>query len=195
MRRLAGLCILVAVGGSVIFSQEETVPARWVGTWALSLQESDLGQYWVPGAPKGMTVMSQSMQIAATSERIRITTNTLTSERGSSKEEFELSLDGRETVSPAGARLSFKRIDGRTFDIVVSANDNKLGSGVVEKHFVFSGSNRLIATEARTGLDGAAGSGNQTKDPVVRTSTSVLVFYRMLLIPHVSGPWHFKDIQ
>jgi|SRR5271165_2258779 len=198
MKRLAEICILATLGGSMIMGQDDAVPARWNGTWSLSLRESQLGEFWAPGGPSGLTAMSQALEIAATSERIKITTHTNTSRswppRESSREEFEFNLDGRETVSPAGASLSFKRIDDRTFDIVVSGNDKRLGSCRVEKHFVFSGRNRLTVTETRRWLDVVAEGGDRTKGAVVRTSSSVLVFDSVPSTPYVRGPWYFKNL-
>ena len=198
MKRFAEICILAVLGGSVTMGQEDTVPARWIGDWSLDLRGSQLGEFWAPGGPGGVAAMSQSLEIAAISERVKITTHTYTSLTGPaarevSREEFEFNLDGRETVSPAGANLSFKRIDDWTFDIVVSGSDKKLGSWLVEKHFVFSGG-KLTMTEARRWLD-VAGGGDQAKGAVVRTSTSVLVFGRVLSTPHARQVWHFENLN
>ncbi len=195
MKRLAELCILAALGGSMIMGQEDAVPARWIGAWSLSPRESQLGEFWAPGGPSGLTAMSQALEIAATSERIKITTHIFTSwpPRESSREEFEFNLDGRETVSPAGASLSFRRIDDRTFDIVVSGNNKKLGSCLVEKHFVFSGGTKLAVTETRRWLD--AKGGDQTKGAVVRTSNSVLVFDSVPSMPHVRRLRYFWNLE
>ena len=197
MKRLAKICILAGLGGSVIMGQEDVASARWIGTWSLSLRASQLGEFWAPGGPSGLTVMGQALEIAATSERIKITTHTFTSwpPRESSKEEFEFNLDGRETVSPAGASLSFKRIDDRTFDIVVSGNDRGLGSCLVEKHFVFSGGTKLTVTETRRWLDVVAEGGDQPEGAVVRTSSSVLVFDSVPSRPHVRQLWYFKNLE
>jgi hypothetical protein len=180
MRRLARICILTIVCGSVVFGQAAAVPARWIGTWALSPPESELGQDWGPNA----TIIGGTLEIAASSGRMKITGDAVTSERGSSQEEFDLNLDGSETVFLAGPRLSFKRIDDMTFDVIASVNNKKFGNHVGENHFVFSADgNMLTETKTHTEREVVPEGGDQTKGAVIRTSTSVLVFYKLLFIP------------
>ena len=108
MHGLAAICLLAA--SSSAFGQVGPVPAKWIGTWAASDGEI--------------------LDIAATSSRLNLTIN--------SQVKLLVNLDGSETVSPEGPRLSFQRIDDLTFDVTLRVNDKTLGSQVENIRFVLS---------------------------------------------------------
>jgi hypothetical protein len=194
MKRWAAICAFTITCAAVVAGQTTAVPSKWIGGWALSVQESEINQFWLPGAPNGLTVNDQILEITATPGHMKITIETATTELGSSREELDLALDGKEVVSRAGEGLSFKRIDDRTFDIIVSANEKKLGSHVTENHFVFSGRDKLTETTTHNWLEVGADGKDQSRGAVMRTSTSVLVFYKVLFIPH-AGPTRFQNLK
>src|ERR1700693_4409983 len=99
MQRLTGICILSVLCGSIASSQMAPVPPQWTGIWTLSLQESR--------TPAG--VLGETIVIASTPGHLKIGSDLVTSERGPSREELDLDIDGKETVFPEGTRLSFKR--------------------------------------------------------------------------------------
>lgn len=157
MHRLA---IFGMLSGSLAFGQIATVPTGFEGTWALSPQDSNT-------SPR-VKIVGGSLDIASVSDRIKITSQIVTSEHESLQQAFDLSLDGN------GQRASFKRIDDTAFDVIVSVNSKKLGKHVEESHFVLSTDGDVL-TETIS-----------EADPVVRTSL-ILVFHKLLFIPP-AGP-------
>jgi hypothetical protein len=131
MRRLTAICLLAAASSA--FSQVSPFPAKWLGTWASSDGES--------------------LDIAATSSRLKLTINSL---------QLEANLDGSDTLLPEGAKLSFHRIDDRTFDVTLRMNDKTFGSQVENIHYVLSA------------------DGNSLREASARTSR---VFKKLLFIP------------
>src|ERR1700693_5735182 len=128
MQRPAGICLLAVLCGSLASSQMAPVPPQWAGTWTLSLQESRM--------PAG--VLGETVEITSRPGHLKIGSDVVTSERGSSREELDLDTDGKETVFPEGPRLSFKRSDDTTFDVIISVNNKKFGNHIERLHFVFS---------------------------------------------------------
>jgi hypothetical protein len=121
MKRLAAICLLAASNGT--FGQPAPIPAAWIGAWAASDGEN--------------------LDISATLNRLVIVVNSQT--------ELALNLDGSETVSPEGPRLSFHRIDDRTFDLTLSVNEYALGKQVENIRFALStDGNSLRETQNRT---------------------------------------------
>jgi hypothetical protein len=160
MHRLAIFAILC---GPFAFGQIATAPSSLDGTWALSPQDSH--------TPPGLKITSGTLDIASAAGRITIT-SIVTSEHESFQQEFDLSLDG------SGRRVSFKRIDDTSFDVIVRVNNKTFGKYVEESHFVLS-TNGDILTETISEVDPEIGT-------VLRTP-STLVFYNLLFIPP-AGP-------
>ena len=108
---------------------------------------------------------------------MKIVRNTVTSELGSSQENFDLNLDGRETVLSGGLRLFFKRIDDMSFDVIVGVNNKRVGNHIEENHLVFAADgNRLTETKTHTEREVLAEDRDQAKAPLIRRSTSVFVY-------------------
>jgi hypothetical protein len=161
MHRLAIFAILC---GSFAFGQTATLPTSWNGTWVLSPQDSS--------TPHGLTVIGGSLDIASAAGRIKITGRIVTSGRESLQQELDLGLDG------SGRRVSFKRIDDTSFDIIVSVNNKQLGNHFEESHFILSPNGDVLTETIR--------DVNQETGAVINTS-SILVFYKLLFIPP-AGP-------
>jgi hypothetical protein len=168
MHRLA---IFVILSGSVACGQIATLPASWNGTWALSPQDSY--------TPYGVTVTGGSLDIASTPGRIKLSSYIVTSEQESLQQELDLGLDG------SGRRVSFKRIDDTSFDIIVSVNNKKFGKHVEESHFVLSTDGEVLTETIR--------EVNQETGAVINTS-SILVFYKLLFIPP-AGPVFLRPAE
>jgi hypothetical protein len=177
MRPLARVCLLTVVGSSVVLGQLDSVPAKWIGTWTLSLPESKLGQLWGPGVPEGgLTFTGQTLKLAVTVGHLRIAGDTVTAELGSLHEESDVNLDGETVIAP-GARISFRRVNSSTFDLIVK----DIGNHVGENRFVFSADGKtLTETKTHTEREVVAEGSDQTRSPVIRTSTTVLVFHKLL---------------
>src|SRR5580698_8793144 len=86
VKRFVLICTLMAVGASAAPGQTAIVPAKWIGTWTLSLQESKL--------PDSLTVISQILKITAAAGHLKGVGDTVISQLGSSRSEFEVNLDG-----------------------------------------------------------------------------------------------------
>lgn len=114
------------------------VPIKWVGRWALNVQNSTFGTILIPGAPVGVAV-GQTLSIKPTAREIRLSAETVFSDNNgshSSHDDTSLSLDGRENlVGPVSP--SFRRIDDSTFDIVSKINISNRNVGEVSR-FSFS---------------------------------------------------------
>jgi len=171
----------MAVTSSVVPGQTPSVPAEWVGVWRLNPEESKFGAVWGPGMPEGgLTFTGQTLKIAVTAARLKITGDTITSELGSLHEESDVNLDGKETVLPPGLIISLRRIDDRAFDLIVRINNKGTGNHVGENHFVFSADGqRLTETKTHTEREVVPEGTDQTQSAVIRTSTTVLIFYRI----------------
>jgi hypothetical protein len=175
MLRLSGTCVLSLACGSIAFCQVAATPATWIGTWSLSVPESDASN-------------GEFLEITSTSGHLKITSYTVPSQREPSREEFNLSLDGKETVFPEGPRLSFKRIDDLTFDVTVRVNNQRFGNHTEEIHFVVSpDGNTLTETKTHTERAVVPDGIDQLNGAVIKTSKSVLVFEKLLFIPP-AGP-------
>ena len=96
----------------------------------------------------------------------------------SNHEEGSLSLDGRETALGPGS-LSFKRIDDAAFDIVSKVNTRDINFGKVS-HFAFSpDGTTLTETKTQTLREVVPEGVDKTAGAVLKTSTFMLVFYRV----------------
>jgi hypothetical protein len=180
MKRLIGICFLAVVGNAVSLGQQAGVPTKWVGTWVLSLPESKLDKIFGPGVPAGgLTVTGQTIRIEGSGSHMKVAGETVLAGIGPVREEFDLDLDHAETMGPGGTRISFKRTDDSTFDIILSVNNQQLGNNVGENHFVFSGDGEtLTETKIHTEREVVPEGTDQTKGKVRRTSTTVLVFHK-----------------
>jgi len=181
MRPLLGICFLTLVGSSVVLGQSDSVPAKWTGTWALSLSESKLGQLWGPGVPEGgLTFTGQILKLAVIAGHLTVVGETVTAELGSLHDESDVNLDGTETVTPPGARISFMRINDTAFDLIVKMNSQGIGNHVGANRFVFSADGKtLTETKVHTEREVVAEGTDQTKGTIIRASTTVLVFHKI----------------
>lgn len=139
MKHVAGICVLIVLGSSAFFGQTTTLPANWIGTWKLDVRKSSFGASLAPGAPAGLTIVSQTLRIEQIAREIRLSGDTVFSDSTgtrSSHDDNRLSLDGKETLAGA-ISFSFRRIDDSTFDIIskVHINDRNLTE---ESRFLFS---------------------------------------------------------
>lgn len=133
-------------------------------------------------------MLSETIVIASTPGHLKIGSDIVTSERGSSREELDLDIDGKETVFPEGPRLSLTRIDDTTFDVIISVNNKTFGNHIEELHFIFShDGNKLTETKTHIEREAVPESLDQAQGKLIRTSTSDLVFYKILFIPP-AGP-------
>jgi hypothetical protein len=179
MRRVTRPCGLILAAGSYLFS-EVTVPERWIGKWILSPQESKIGALWALGA-KSLTIVSQTLEITTTADRMKVAGDTLTTEHGSIHDQSEVNLNNGQIAIPAvpGLSMKFKRIDDNAFDIVVGMNSASLGNHIGVNHFVFSPDGKtLTETKTHTEREAAPEGKDQTEGAIIRTSTSTLVFHR-----------------
>jgi hypothetical protein len=140
-------------------------------------------------------MLGETVVIASTPGHLKIGSDIVTSERGSSREELDLDIDGKETVFPEGPRLSFKRSDDTTFDVIISVNNKTFGNHLEKLHFTFSADgNRLTETKTHTEREVVSEGLDQSQGKVIRTSTSDLIFYKILFIPP-AGPVFLRPIE
>lgn len=165
-RRVLGVCVF----SLALAAQTAAIPAKWVATWTLDVKKSTFGEIIFPGVPPGFAIVSQTLKLAQAAGKMKVSGDTVMSdgaESFSGHDDVSLSLDGAATVL-GPVSLSFKRIDGSSFDIVskLDVKDRNLGE---VSHFVFSSDGKtLTETKTQTEKD-AAGA-------VIKTSTFVLVF-------------------
>jgi len=177
MRHLLRTAVLVLVSALAAFSQAATVPTKWIGTWTADLKKSTLGPIWGPGLPEGIAPVSQTLRIEEAFGQLKLSGETVLSGLQPVHDETSLSLDGKETVIGYGASVLFRKIDDSTFDIIVKANSKDTGNHVGENHFVFSPDGKtLTETKTHTEREVAPNGSDQTKSPLIKTSTSVLVY-------------------
>ena len=96
-------------------------------------------------------------------------------------DETGLNLDGKEIAIGRGASVSSRKIDDSTFEVVVKVNGKDTGNHVGENRFRISPDGRtLIETKTHTEREVVPDGDDQTKSPLIKTSTSVLVFIKAL---------------
>jgi hypothetical protein len=180
MKRLIPISFLAVAAISLAPSQSSAVPANWIGTWTLNLQESKIGPIWGPGVPAaGLTVTGQTLKIAVTAGHLKVAGDTVTTQLGTSHEEFDVDLDHPESNLPGGPKISFTKIDDATFTIVLTVNNKTLGNQVGVNRFLFSGDGeKLIETKTHTERELAPEGADPAESRVIRTSTSILTFDR-----------------
>lgn len=163
MKRFAGISVLAA---------------KWIGTWKLSVRESKVAPIVAPGIPDGLALVSQTLTITAAAGKLKVAGDAVVSQLGSSHDEFEVSLDGKETetIAAPGATISTRFIDDSTFDVVVNLN-NRVG----EDRFVLSDDGRkLTETKIRTDREVVPAGTDPTRGRVIETAASIIVFYKVL---------------
>jgi len=178
MKRLFAVCLLAVVVDALALGQPAAVPARWIGTWVLSLPESKVDKILGPGLPLGgLTLTGQTLKIESAAGHMKVTSDTDLAEiPRPAHEEFGLNLNHGEGIFPG---LSFKRIDDSTFDVILSINNQQLGNDVGENHFVFSADGKtLTETKVQTKREFVPEGTDQTKAKVIATATMVLVFHK-----------------
>jgi hypothetical protein len=181
MRDILGTSVLVFAGALAAFSQAATVSPKWIGTWTADLKKSTLGPIWGPGLPEGVTPVSQTLKIEEISGQMKFSGDTALTGLQPVHDETSLNLDGKETVIGHGASVLFQKIDDSTFDIIVKVNGKDTGNHVGENRFVFSPDGKtLTETKTHTEREVVPEGADQTKGPLIRTSTSVLVFNKAL---------------
>jgi hypothetical protein len=182
LRRILGTFPLLLTVECLILGQ--TVPPRekWIGSWSLNPKKSTFGTILFPGAPVGLTIVSQTLKIEQTAGKIRLSGDTVMSDSSKSysgHDDSSLSLDGRETVFGPVA-LSFRRIDDSAFDIVSKLNYTNRNLGEVS-HFAFSSDGRtLTETKTQTEREVVPEGTDKATGAVIKRSTFVLVFSRTL---------------
>jgi hypothetical protein len=177
VRRFLATSVLVLGSALGVFGQPATVPAKWLGTWTLDLGKSTLGPIWGPGLPAGVTPVSQSLKIETISGQIKVGGDTVLTGLQPVHDESTLNLDGKEISIGNGVSIAFRKIDELTFDIIVKLNSQALGNHVGENRFVFSPDGKtLTETKAHTEREVVPEGADQTQSPLIRMSTSVLVF-------------------
>jgi hypothetical protein len=147
VKHLIGVSALAIVGSS--FGLGQTAPEKWVGVWTLNTEKSTFGPILLlPGAPAGLTIVSQTIRIEQTARDLKLSGDSVMSDTSrSDHEENSLSLEGKETVI-GPASFSFKRIDDATFDMVSKVNTGDINFGELS-HFAFSPDGRTL-TETKT---------------------------------------------
>lgn len=171
---MISISITRTILGFALAAQTVAIPAKWIGTWTLDVQKSTFGEILVPGVPPGLTIVRQSLKLEQGAGKMKLSGDTVMSDGTDSfpgHDDMSLSLDGAASVV-GPVSLSFKRIDGSSFDIVSKLNMKDRNLGEVS-HFAFSSDGKtLTETKTQTERD-AAGA-------VIKTSTFVLVFAKTL---------------
>jgi len=181
VRHILRTSALLFAGALAAFSQAATVPSKWIGTWTLDLKKSTIGAIWGPGLPEGVSPVSQTLKIEKTSAQMKLSGETVLTGFQPVHDETSLNLDGKEIALGNGASVSSRKIDDSTFDVVVRVSGKDRGNHVGENRFVFSPDGKtLIETKTHTEREVVPDVADQTKGPLIKTSTSVLVFNKAL---------------
>ena len=169
-RTLQAICGLAIVCN--LFGQTPT--KTWLGTWKLNLEKSDIG---VPIAlAPTLKIVSQTLKVEERGEKLKLIGDTVLSDGTSSHDEFNVVLDGKETVLADGTTISAKRVDGNAFDIIVKVATN-VANVVGVNHFQFSTDGRiLIETKVQTKRGVVPDGADPATGVLIGTSRSVLVF-------------------
>jgi hypothetical protein len=175
------VCALTFVCSAVLPGQTVSVPAKWIGTWELNVSKSTFGKILVPGAPPDLAIVSQRVRIEKSGQAIRLFGDTVVSDSSgphSGHDDTALSLDGSETVLGPFS-LSFRPIDGSTFEVTSKVNIPGSNIGEVSR-FSFSADGRtLTETKTQTEREVVPAGADKAAGAVIKTSEFVLVFSRI----------------
>jgi hypothetical protein len=151
----------------------QTPATTWIGTWKLNLGKSNIGVPIALGPT--LKIVSQTLKVEESGGKLKLVGDTVLSDGNSSREEFNLDLDGKETVL-ADRTTSSKRINANSFEIIVKVANN-VANGVGMNHFEFSADGKiLIETKVQTKRGIVPAGTDPAKGVLIGTSTSVLVF-------------------
>jgi hypothetical protein len=173
MAWIRGGCSLLLAAGAVLLAQPKA-QERWLGTWTLDPQRSTFGTSLVPGAPAGLSIVSQILTIKQTEREIQLAGETVLSNSDRTfHDDTRLSLDGKETIA-GPISLSFKQIDDANFEIVSRSRTSTLTE---LSRFAFSADGKTLV-ETKTQTDTAGPGADKGANPSIRISVTVLVFNR-----------------
>jgi PadR family transcriptional regulator PadR len=173
LTRILGTCALLLAAACAMPGQAPPPAEKWVGAWTLNTHQSTFGT-------SGLTIVSQMLKIEQTTREIRLSGDTVYSDRNgshSSHDNNSLNLDGRATVVGPISH-SFMRIDYSTFDIISKLNAKNPNIGEVS-HFSFSLDGKtLTETKTQTEREAVPEGADKATGAVLRTFISILVFSR-----------------
>ncbi len=155
MPRYLATTLLLSWGIRIVAAQAAAVPSTWLGVWILNYDKSKFDEH------SPVAIVSQTLTLAVNGEELTVAGDTVTSDGRQLHETSQARLDGTETPAGPGIVASFKRVDDRSFEVIVTGRG---GSG--SNRFVFSTDGKTFTETKTLTLTGAA----------VTTSTSVLVF-------------------
>jgi hypothetical protein len=159
--------------------QSGTLPENWVGVWRLDVAKSTFGNSLFPGAPNGLTIISQTLHIEQIEKDIRLSGETvMTGAPGPAHDDIRLSLDGRPTAA-GGMAFFFKRDNDSGFDVISTVS---LRTGDIEEvsRFAYSPEGKtLTETKTQTQKPASPVDATKTSGPLTRSSKFILVFSRL----------------
>jgi hypothetical protein len=172
---VVGCALFLLLGSAVLHGQEVNL-GRWIGAWTLNVPQSTIEAPLALTTPD-FTVVSQTLTIEQTAQRLRLVGKTVYSDATGSHtaiDDNQLSLDGKPTRR-GPISLTFRLLDNSTFEIV---SDITLGDRTLSEvsHFSVSADGQTL-TENKTQTERSA-SATDTPGGAVRTSMSVLIFGR-----------------
>jgi len=131
---------------TVLLGQPAPLSEKWAGSWALDTEKSNLRAMLPPGA----TVLSQTLKIELTASQIHLSGDTVLAPGAlNAHDDNTLALDGKETrVGPIS--LSFRRIDGATFEIVSKGEIGGRAMVEVSRYVLSPDEQTISATKTRT---------------------------------------------
>lgn len=134
----------------------------------------------MPRMPAGFAVLGQTLRLETSARAIRLSGDTVfrdSTGSHSAHDDSSLKLDGTETVIGPVA-LSFRPIDGSTFEIISKLKINGRNLGEVSRFSFSSDGRTLTEKKTQTEREFVPEGVDKTTGAVIRTSTSVLVFKR-----------------
>jgi hypothetical protein len=178
VKRLPGIAALIIIMcSSAVVGYAGAAPAKWVGTWVLSVSESKIRPFLMPGVPLDLAILGQTLRLEKTAKAIRLsgeTTFRVSGEKHSGHDDTSLDLDGTETVF-GPVSLSVRLVDDSTFEILSKVKPSNPNLVEVSRFSVSSDGAKLTETKTQTEREVVPEDANKA-GAVIRVVTSVLVF-------------------
>jgi hypothetical protein len=175
---ILGVLILSLIHPRQSLGQLHSSSEEWTGIWILNTGRSTFGPILLPGTPPDLVVIGQQLRIETADSKVRLSGDTSVKTSGqilSQRDDISLSLEGTEKrVGPAVFVLH--PIDASTFEIISSVKQAEREYREVSR-FVFS-EDRTVLTETKTQTERTIASNTtpKSRDEVLKSSTSTLVF-------------------
>jgi len=172
------LAVLLPAAGYTQESNWFSASLKWLGTWSLNLEKSNLQDMLALGP--GTTVTAQTLTIEEAAGKLKLKGSTILSNGRPSPDEINvLDLEGKVTTVSPGITVSFKRISEVSFDILVQVNTGTINASGLNRFVISLDGKTLTESKTQVSREVVPEGADPTQGRVLKSSTSVFVFDKL----------------